>query len=97
MIDDKFRAVEDSSNLGYLEMELQEAKFLINDGQHRCAAIAGALNENPALGKEQISVLLFPFEGLERAQQMFSDLNRFVQPPPGHSMSSMTTATPCPR
>src|SRR5207253_4045773 len=64
---------------GYLEMDLEDAKFLINDGQHRCAAITAALNENPALGKEKISVLLFPWESLERAQQMFTDLNRFVQ------------------
>ena len=63
-------------------MDLEDAKFLINDGQHRCAAISAALNENPALGKERISVLLFPWESLDRAQQMFTDLNRFV-----HNMS----------
>ena len=60
-------------------MDLEDAKFLINDGQHRCAAITAALNENPGIGKEKISVLLFPWESLERAQQMFTDLNRFVQ------------------
>jgi DNA sulfur modification protein DndB len=65
-------------DLGTLEMELENIEFIINDGQHRCAAIAHALKENPALGKEKISVLLFPTENLERLQQMFSDLNRFV-------------------
>jgi DNA sulfur modification protein DndB len=60
-------------------MELEDVEFIINDGQHRCAAIAAALKENPALGKEKISVLLFETENLERLQQMFSDLNRFVQ------------------
>jgi DNA sulfur modification protein DndB len=59
-------------------MELDRAEFIINDGQHRCAAIAAALKENPALGKDKISVLLFPNENLERLQQMFSDLNRFA-------------------
>ena len=75
----KFKPIEDGTDVGYLEMELEDAKFLINDGQHRCAAIAAALNENPDIGKEKISVLLFPEESLERAQQMFTDLNRFVQ------------------
>lgn len=51
---------------------------VFNDGQHRCAAIAQALDQNPILGDESISVLLFPYESRERVQQMFSDLNRFV-------------------
>jgi DNA sulfur modification protein DndB len=75
----KFKPSEDGGDIGHLEMDLEDAKFLINDGQHRCAAITAALTENPALGKEKISVLLFPWENLERAQQMFTDLNRFVQ------------------
>lgn len=66
------------SGLGQLEMEFEDANFVINDGQHRCAAIAAAIKENPALGEETISVLLFPYESKERVQQMFSDLNRFV-------------------
>jgi DNA sulfur modification protein DndB len=76
--DVKFKPFEEGADIGYLEMDLEDAKFLINDGQHRCAAITAALNENPALGKEKISILLFPWESLERAQQMFTDLNRFV-------------------
>src|SRR2546423_3908703 len=64
--------------LGELEMEFEDANFVINDGQHRCAAIAAAIKENPSLGEETISVLLFPYESKERVQQMFSDLNRFV-------------------
>src|SRR5215510_4341873 len=69
----------DNTETGILEMELENLEFIINDGQHRCAAIAAALKENPALGKEKISVLLFETESLEQLQQMFSDLNRFVQ------------------
>lgn len=67
-----------NDGLGSLSMEFEDANFVINDGQHRCAAIAQAVKENPALGEETISVLLFPYESKERVQQMFSDLNRFV-------------------
>jgi DNA sulfur modification protein DndB len=69
----------ENPEIGTLEMELENLEFIINDGQHRCAAIAAAVKENPALGKDRISVLLFETENLERLQQMFSDLNRFVQ------------------
>src|SRR5262245_34863347 len=69
----------ENPEIGTLEMELENLEFIINDGQHRCAAIAAALKENPAVGKEKISVLLFETESVERLQQMFSDLNRFVQ------------------
>jgi len=74
----KFVASAENAEVGTLEMELESVEFVINDGQHRCAAIAAALKENPALGREKISVLLFETESLERLQQMFSDLNRFV-------------------
>ena len=74
----KFISSSENAEFGSLEMELENVEFVINDGQHRCAAIAAALKENPALGKEKISVLLFETESLERLQQMFSDLNRFV-------------------
>jgi len=66
------------SGLGELAMEFEDANFVINDGQHRCAAIAAAIKENPALGEATIPVLLFPYENEVRVQQMFSDLNRFV-------------------
>lgn len=72
----EFLPVEGS--LGTLSMEFEEANLIINDGQHRCAAIAQALKMDPSLGEQEISVLLFPYESRERVQQMFSDLNRFV-------------------
>src|SRR5688500_11414524 len=72
----KFVPSADNAEVGTLEMELENVEFVINDGQHRCAAITAALKENPALGKEKISVLLFETESLERLQQMFADLNR---------------------
>lgn len=64
--------------IGTLDMDLESMEFIINDGQHRAAAIAAAIKENPEIGKERISVLLFETEGLDRLQQMFSDLNRFA-------------------
>ena len=73
-----FKPIEKTSDLGTLEMDFDQANFVINDGQHRCAAIAHALKENPSLAEETISVLLFNYESRERVQQMFSDLNRFV-------------------
>lgn len=58
-----------------------DARFLINDGQHRRAAIEAALKENPDLGEETIAVVFFHDAGLERCQQMFADLNRHAVRP----------------
>lgn len=55
-----------------------DARVLINDGQHRRAAIEAALKERPELGNETISVVFFIDAGLKRSQQMFSDLNRYA-------------------
>jgi DNA sulfur modification protein DndB len=53
-----------------------DARFVINDGQHRRAAIELALKEDPDLADEAIAVVFFIDAGLERSQQMFADLNR---------------------
>ncbi|WP_328509540.1 DNA sulfur modification protein DndB [Streptomyces mirabilis] len=58
-----------------------DARFLINDGQHRRAAIEQALKENPDLGDETIAVVFFHDSGLARSQQMFADLNRHAVRP----------------
>lgn len=73
-----FDPMPGTENMGLLSMEFEEANFVINDGQHRCAAIAQAIKENPALGEESISVILFEYENRSRVQQMFSDLNKNV-------------------
>lgn len=57
------------------------SRFLINDGQHRRAAIAEAIKMNPSLKNEHISVVFYRDEGLLRSQQMFSDLNRYAIKP----------------
>ncbi|UJF36469.1 DNA sulfur modification protein DndB [Paenibacillus hexagrammi] len=66
---------EENSDIGNLTISL-DSKFLINDGQHRRAAIEEALKISPDLGNESISVVFFHDRGLKRSQQIFSDLNR---------------------
>ncbi len=63
------------SDVGQLIIS-NDAKLMINDGQHRRAAIEKALAENPSLGKETVAVVFFKDRGLKKSQQMFSDLNR---------------------
>lgn len=69
----------DAPDTGQIALDLEQMEFVINDGQHRCAAIASALKECPSIAQDRISVLLFPMENLQRMQQMFSDLNRYSQ------------------
>lgn len=67
----------DSSHMGMLRIPMS-ARFIINDGQHRRAAIDLALRQRPELGDESIAVVFFLDIGLERCQQMFADLNRYA-------------------
>ncbi|MFE6530131.1 DNA sulfur modification protein DndB [Streptomyces rochei] len=79
-----FEGVADSGvgmRVGQLRIPMA-ARFLINDGQHRRAAIEQALKENPDLGEETIAVVFFHDAGLARCQQMFADLNRHAVRPP---------------
>lgn len=72
----------DTPNLGTLKIPM-DAQILINDGQHRRAAIEAAIKEQPELAHDNIPVLFFVDEGLERSQQMFADLNKYaVKPSP---------------
>lgn len=58
-----------------------DAPILINDGQHRCAAIKYAYEQEPSIGNEKVSVVVFEDRGLKRSQQMFSDLNKHAVKP----------------
>lgn len=69
-----FRAFT-NANIGVLEIDMG-AVFLINDGQHRKAAIEAALKDDPSLAEETISIVFFEDNGLTRSQQMFTDLNK---------------------
>ncbi len=71
---------DDGRDMGRLHIPMS-AKFVINDGQHRRAAIEAALIENPELGDETIAVVFFMDVGLKRTQQMFADLNRYAVRP----------------
>jgi DNA sulfur modification protein DndB len=68
------------SKLGVLSVPMS-ARILINDGQHRRAAIERALESCPFLKYETISVVFFVDSGLARSQQMFADLNRYAVRP----------------
>ena len=72
-----FQNVADGA-IGVLKLRLGD-ELVINDGQHRAVGITAAVRENPKIGEHTISVLLFPWETKDRVQQMFSDLNRYVQ------------------
>jgi DNA sulfur modification protein DndB len=81
--DVEFIPVEDNgvlSKLGTLKVPMN-ARFLINDGQHRRAAIENALIQRPELGIETISVVFYIDRGLAKSQQMFSDLNKHAVKP----------------
>jgi DNA sulfur modification protein DndB len=70
-----FEKVDEQGKLGMLRVPMG-ARFIINDGQHRRAAIKAALEQRPELGHETIAIVFFLDVGLQRSQQMFADLNR---------------------
>ena len=73
--DFKFCSSTEVPDVGVLEISM-DAKFLINDGQHRKSAILEALQEDPSLGDETISIVFFADKGLAQSQQIFTDLNK---------------------
>lgn len=64
-----------SQSIGILKVPM-DARLLINDGQHRRAAIEEAIRECPELRDEHVPVIFFVDQGLQRSQQMFADLNK---------------------
>jgi len=83
----QFQPSELSETIGILQIDM-DAVFLINDGQHRKAAIEAALQEDETLGEETISIVLYKDEGLKRSQQMFADLNKHAMKP-SNSLSTL--------
>jgi len=79
----EFSPIDKSSpNIGTLKISM-DAQILLNDGQHRRAAIEEAVNNKNELGHDHISVVFFLDNGLKRSQQMFADLNKHaVRPSP---------------
>jgi DNA sulfur modification protein DndB len=73
------------NNIGTFKISM-DAQILINDGQHRRAAIEAAVKNEAELGHDHISVVFFVDNGLKKSQQMFADLNKHaVRPSPSLS------------
>lgn len=70
-----FKNNKTNDDTGILEVSM-DAHFLINDGQHRKSAIMAALKEDKSLENETISIVFYADNGLERSQQIFTDLNK---------------------
>lgn len=70
-----FKPNKENKDTGVLEVSM-DARFLINDGQHRKAAILEAIKEDERLGDETIPIVFFEDKGLARSQQIFTDLNK---------------------
>ena len=75
-----FRPTSGGSDTGTISIS-QNASILINDGQHRAAAIKEAVEEDPELGRDNISVVFFEDLDLKKSQQMFADLNKHAVKP----------------
>lgn len=73
--DFSFNPIEKDADIGTLNVSM-DSIFLINDGQHRKAAILEAIKEDESLLNETISLVFFKDDGLKRSQQMFTDLNK---------------------
>lgn len=63
-------------NIGTLLVD-EDAEFFITDGQHRTAAIKEALEQDPTLENEHISVVFYVGKTLQQRQKIFRDLNLF--------------------
>lgn len=72
-----FAPLPGQEELGALTVPM-DARFIINDGQHRRASIIEAIKQRPELAHETIAVVFFLDIGLARCQQMFADLNRYA-------------------
>ena len=70
-----FTPVSKSAQVGILRIDAS-AKLIINDGQHRREALIKALEQKPELRDEHIVIVFYEAEGLEQAQQIFTDLNK---------------------
>lgn len=73
----------DQDLVGYLAFNGEETLFAL-DGQHRLAGIKRALAQNPALGREKLSLIFVPHfatpDGLIRTRTLFISLNKKAVP-----------------
>lgn len=71
----QFSPIGIAEDIGILEISM-DAHLMIVDGQHRKASIIQAISEDSTLNNETIPIVLYEDRGLERSQQMFTDLNK---------------------
>ena len=70
----EFEELVEGSDLGVLHLPL-DATLRSIDGMHRRRALPEALSQDPALGDDQLAVLIYVEPELEKRKQMFSDIN----------------------
>jgi DNA sulfur modification protein DndB len=70
----------DKRKMGRLHVPM-DARFTINDAEHRRAALKLAIEQNPELGYETIAVIFFLDIEVQHSQQMFRDLNQYALRP----------------
>lgn len=76
--DFEFKKLDSKNNhIGVLHID-SNARVIINDGQHRREALIEALKLKPELRHEHIVIVFYADCGLNRSQQIFSDLNRYA-------------------
>jgi len=69
------------TNVGSVQIPI--GSNLINDGQTRYSGCLLALEKMPSLKNQSISIVIFYDQGLERSQQIFSDINDNALKPSG--------------
>lgn len=83
--DMKFVSADSNENAGILEIDMT-ASFLINDGQHRKAAIEAAIAEDESLKEETISIVHIASQSPSAAVPGFTSENI-------HTLSNLTLLT----
>ncbi len=70
--------------LGILTLRGDEVIFAL-DGQHRLLGIRRAFDENPAIGDEEVPIIIVVHkaEAKERTRRLFTVLNKYAQKPQG--------------
>ncbi len=80
LLDDKEQS---SYGFGLLRFDGSQIYYAL-DGQHRLKSIQVAIDQNPDLAKEEITVIILKHEntqsGMERTRRLFSTLNRRAKP-----------------
>jgi DGQHR domain-containing protein len=65
--------------IGKLELS-GEVRLFTADGQHRAKSALEAMRTRPILAREEVPVVLVPYQDPERVRQLFSDLNLNAKP-----------------